>query len=451
MKKTRFALVQSALALLLCLSMLVGTTFAWLTDGVSSGINMIAAGSLDVKLEYLDASGNWADVEQSTEVLDNSALWEPGHTQVAYLRITNAGDMALKYALGIGILGETGSKNVLGEEFKLSQYIRYGVVESETPVTYPDRSQAVAALSASKLISSGYTSTYSLEKQGDVRYATLVVYMPEDVGNAANFATGEAVPEIQLGIQLVATQAGLEEDSFGGDYDANATAPGFTFPDNTFDEENSSDAETEDNTTTEGVTIEGENTNAFIPAGVQLAEGAQELTLEVSSLESTEANITLNENEALRSLNVHVQGVAETNTQPMEITIREAAAKGLNEGNLKLYHVEKGETLEMTLVDTFTAHNQFKYDPATGDVTLYMATFSEVALVADTTGAWEGEFNYTWYDASKTELTIANADQLAAFGAIVGGMNGQTRNSFDGKTVKLLNDVNLGEDRKSVV
>ena len=52
MKKhqTRRALLLSALSLLLCMSMLVGTTFAWFTDSVTSGRNMIAAGNLDVVL-----------------------------------------------------------------------------------------------------------------------------------------------------------------------------------------------------------------------------------------------------------------------------------------------------------------------------------------------------------------------------------------------------------------
>jgi hypothetical protein len=95
--------------------------------------------------------------------------------------------------------------------------------------------------------------------------------------------------------------------------------------------------------------------------------------------------------------------------------------------------------------DAFTAHNQFKYDPATGDLTLYMASFSEVAVVADTEKAWEGNYDYNWYDADATELTIANADQLAAFGAIVGGMNGQTADNFEGKSVKLIGDINLGD------
>ena len=57
--------------------------------------------------------------------------------------------------------------------------------------------------------------------------------------------------------------------------------------------------------------------------------------------------------------------------------------------------------------------------------------------------------DHSWYDASKTELTIANADQLWSFSQIVGGMaqinNETVQDSFDGETVKLISDVNLND------
>ena len=59
MKKTystKRPLVMALLALVLCLSMLVGTTFAWFTDTATTGVNTIQAGTLDVGLE--DENGN---------------------------------------------------------------------------------------------------------------------------------------------------------------------------------------------------------------------------------------------------------------------------------------------------------------------------------------------------------------------------------------------------------
>lgn len=450
MKKSRFALFQSVIALLLCVSMLAGTTFAWFTDSVSSGTNTIAAGNLDIELEYRDANGTWHEVDESTAVLNNEAKWEPGHTEVAYLRISNAGNLALKYGFGVGVLEETGSINVNGEPFYLSEHIRFGIITSKSLVTYGTREEARNALNASQLISQGEISDDDTLKAADKeRYVTLVVYMPEEIGNVANHATGVTPPEIKLGIQLTATQAQYESDSFGTDYDKNATLAGFNFPATRFDVTTSAGVTTDEaNKVSAPVTLADEKTSAKIPEGVLLDNGTKVLTLEVSTMEQSGANIVLKENEDSISLDVHVDGVSKDNTQPMEITIQEVAPKGLNMGNYKFYHVENGQTKEMTLIANdavFTEHNQFKYDPVTGDITLYMATFSEVALVADTENAWAGKFDYTWYDASKTELTIANADQLAAFGAIVGGMNGQIKNSFARKTVKLIADVNLGD------
>ena len=57
-KTTKRALLSSVLAMLLCVTMLIGTTFAWFTDTASTAVNKIQAGNLDVALEMKDASGN---------------------------------------------------------------------------------------------------------------------------------------------------------------------------------------------------------------------------------------------------------------------------------------------------------------------------------------------------------------------------------------------------------
>ena len=188
---------------------------------------------------------------------------------------------------------------------------------------------------------------------------------------------------------------------------------------------------------------------ATVPSGVAVEDGATMVTLTVKPLEETTGNIAVGETEERTSLDVHMDGVSANNTKPIVVELGAILSKGLNKGNVALYHVENGETNAMTQVDDpadLDAHNEFYYDPITGKVSVSMATFSEVAAVAEKEGVWEGEFDYSWYDASKTELTIANADQLAAFGAIVGGMaEGIERDSFSGKTVKLMADINLDD------
>ena len=94
-KSTKRALLMSGISLLLCLSMFVGTTFAWFTDSVSSLNNKIVAGNLDVELYWSTNASNWDKVDKDTNVFTKE-LWEPGHTQVVYLKVVNEGTLALK-------------------------------------------------------------------------------------------------------------------------------------------------------------------------------------------------------------------------------------------------------------------------------------------------------------------------------------------------------------------
>ena len=197
------------------------------------------------------------------------------------------------------------------------------------------------------------------------------------------------------------------------------------------------------------VQIDNTQASAVVAAGTKLAENTTQLTLTAEEMDATTSNITVGEGEQMLSLNVHVEGVAEDNTVPVIITLNEIAPESLNQGNISLYHVENGTTVAMTRVNDLAevdAHNEFYYDITTGTITMAMATFSEVAVVADTVNAWNGDIDTTWYNTTDTEFEIYNADQLAGFGQIVGGMAADIeRDSFANKTVKLVSDINLGD------
>ena len=105
-KTTKRSLVAAGLVLLLCIAMLVGTTFAWFTDSASTAGNKIQAGTLDVQLlmhngrEYVDISNDTRAIFGTGSIAQNNnaeTLWEPGKTQVAYLANKNNGNLALKY------------------------------------------------------------------------------------------------------------------------------------------------------------------------------------------------------------------------------------------------------------------------------------------------------------------------------------------------------------------
>jgi len=179
--KTKRALYLSLLSMLVCVAMLIGTTFAWFTDSVSSGINRIIAGSLDIELEYSKDGTTWNSVEGKTDLFGDVALWEPGATSVVYLRLTNKGNLALKYYLTVTATGGD-FINVAGESKNLKDALKFAQVAGDDLVTFATREEAVAATASSALGLADYAQTNSMAAN-DVSYISLVVTMPTTVGN----------------------------------------------------------------------------------------------------------------------------------------------------------------------------------------------------------------------------------------------------------------------------
>ena len=216
-KRTQKSLLASGVSLLTCVALLIGTTFAWFTDNVTSGRNTITAGNLDVELYAMDDAGDYQPVRQNESLFDDKALWEPGHTEVVYLKVANEGTLALKYQLAVTVADETSGTNVDGEAFNLSDYLMFDAVEGQN-TKFATRDAALAAVPSATPLND-YTNPGNLTA-GAEEYIALVVYMPEGVGNKANYKTGTTAPSIQLGVSVTATQDKVESDSFGTDYDA---------------------------------------------------------------------------------------------------------------------------------------------------------------------------------------------------------------------------------------
>ena len=243
------ALLTSILSLLVCVTMLVGTTFAWFTDSVTSGTNKIIAGNLDVNAyfyagdkttaEEIEADTlNWLPVQNSESIFSQD-LWEPGHTEIAYLKIVNEGTLAFKYTVNVSPINEIGGVNVAGEAFKLSNYLAFAVTAPSETYTAYTRTTARAAIDSSVItaavngestsltaIQSNVSRTDKALLAGKTEYIAVIVYMPEEVGNVANYKKGTTAPEIDLGISIYAAQYTKEEDSFGYDYDESANNAG---------------------------------------------------------------------------------------------------------------------------------------------------------------------------------------------------------------------------------
>lgn len=231
-KSTKRALLMSALALLMCVSMLIGSTFAWFTDSVATGKNQIIAGNLDIKVEYTLDGENWSDLEGASDLFQKG-LWEPGHKEVVVLRITNIGSLALKYNLDVNIANEVIGKTKDGADIQLSKYLKAGDYSLSPSMKDAFDYFVEFAFDPESEMYNKYDSLTDISIKKDAvleagqQGMTIVqIWMPEGVGNEANH-NGVNVPSIDLGINVVATQYTHESDSFGDQYDANATYPVF--------------------------------------------------------------------------------------------------------------------------------------------------------------------------------------------------------------------------------
>ena len=196
-KLTKRALFSAVTAMLICVAMLIGTTFAWFTDSASTAVNKIQAGTLDIQL--LDEQGN--SLEGQTLAWQKAAghendevLWEPGCTyKLQPIVIKNAGNLALKYKIVItGIQGDA----------ELNDVIEWTITNNGQ--TYAvDQEVSLAANGSTTLTISGH--------------------MKESAGNEYQ---GKSIDGI--GITLVATQDTVEHDSFDDQYDVNAVYPVMT-------------------------------------------------------------------------------------------------------------------------------------------------------------------------------------------------------------------------------
>ena len=197
-KSTKRALISSTLAVLMCVAMLIGTTFAWFTDTASTGVNKIQAGNLNIELQMKDNDGNWVNAEGKTlpflvegKIPDEGTqiLWEPGCTYyVPEVRVLNKGKLAVKFEYIPEALGVTG---------KLAEVLELVLPENDM------------------------NPEPEILKPGDYSPAWSFGYhMDENAGNEYQNATATGIC-----VTVVATQATYEKDSIDDQYDKDAEYP----------------------------------------------------------------------------------------------------------------------------------------------------------------------------------------------------------------------------------
>ena len=396
-KSTKRALLGSVMAMVLCLAMLVGATFAWFTDTASTNVNKIQAGNLDVVLEMQNADGKWVSAEGKTldfvkaaDAKGEAILWEPGCTyELPALRIRNNGNLALKYK--VIITGINGSA-------KLNTVIDWTIGD--------------VAMGAEQHLAAGESNAFTIK--GHMWESAGNEYMNESIDGIA--------------ITVVATQDTVESDSFNNTYDANATYPVVAVGDVNTDGDTVLKDKEEDHTI-----------QVTVPAGA-LDEGVQSLKLEVVK-SATPAGVKVASTESSQSYEVTMKdqsgNAVSTNGTLMTVEMN----VGKNRTALKLYH--NGEKMTKDNGALTDAADHYVYDAATGYVTMKVSHFSPFTAVfaRDYWTDHAADGYATPVDTANKVVTVASAEELALFAKEVtdDGKN------YSGYTLNLANDVDLGE------
>lgn len=243
---TKKAIFASLLSVVVCSSMLIGTSYAWFTDTAVSSNNVIKSGTLNVELQYLDGgketsgehilvdptaakSTDWLSAESAP--IFNYDKWEPGYCEVKHIRIANVGNLALHYQFNIipsGTLDVNEEGHTLADAIDVYYFDPAVMIDSRDRAVF-EQAKLTCSLSDA-LAGLGETGSGDLYPEGNpdnkssADQVTIVLKMREDAGNEYQ--------DMDLGasfsVQVIATQLTYEADSFDDQYDKDAdTTPNF--------------------------------------------------------------------------------------------------------------------------------------------------------------------------------------------------------------------------------
>ena len=373
----RKALFSSVISLLLCVSMLVGTTFAWFTDEVTSSGNKIQSGSLDIELYELTEAG-WNNIGDDKSPLFNWDKWEPGYTDFAVLKVENAGTLALKWAAMITPL-------TLENMTKLADVIDVYVIEGidTLPENFGDIQTWTHVGNLKTFMENFASNTQGTLLAGESATLGIALHMQETAGNEyQNLSLGTV-----FDISIFATQLTNESDAFGDQYDADAAYPAKYKITKTVKV-----GKTESGAIVTAAPLELTATNdksvinevvVKVPAGtaVDATDAATEtnLTVSVTSKQNvhkdTVTNVTADK-EAV-ALEIKVDGLDQENNEKI-VTVTMKMQTGLT--GVVVYH----EGVAMTKLDSAEADAVgYHYNPATGVLTVKSNEFSPFDIVYD--------------------------------------------------------------------
>ena len=366
-KATKRALLISVMALVMCVVMLVGTTFAWFTDTARTNVNKIQAGNLDVQLLMKDNAGNWVDAENKTlNFLVNGAipsegtqiLWEPGaEYKLPELKVVNNGNLKLKYKVQI-----TGI-NANRSGAKLNEVIDWTISNDGTPIAG--------------------TNEYALDAKSsttvDSDILTIKGHMKEEANNDYQGLIIDGV-----GITVYATQMTGEYDSSVNDYDKNATYP-VEIVSAIENAAMTANKDADGNVTDYTYENSDKTVKTTVPASAVNSGATPTVTIKPTTVDTTaSATIKANGKDAI-AYDISVAHINNTAKVTVEIYL------GKNLTGVQVYHYA-----------TPMGAGDFTYDAATGIVTIKTATFSPFSIAFDAPialGRDEASYTLTEFNA----------------------------------------------------
>ncbi len=347
-KATKRALLMSIMSIFICLTMLIGSTFAWFTDTATTGVNTIKSGNLDVELEMsYDDGTTWLDAENKTLEFRNAngssdILWEPGaEFKLPQLRIRNNGNLALKYKVVVsGLTGDMMLANVLDVNLSVNGAAK-NTVGTLTQVMALNAAE-VDGIIHGELAASKTSSVYEVSLK-----------MQEGANNDYMNKTLSG-----LYITVYATQDDVEWDSWSNDYDAGATY-------------------SDEATIVEGVPVvlHSSNTSVSIPANTLPA--GQVVKLQETSAENSEtakAVVTVDDTLiAAKDISIVDADGNEVTMPDGNYTVTMDIGTGLDASSLAVYHKE--EKIE-----------SINYNSSSGTVTFTTNSFSPFTVIYENIG-----------------------------------------------------------------
>ena len=208
-KKTpykKIALALSLCAILVWAILGTGASLAWFTDTSPEINNIFHFADFELEVSHYIGENEWESIDGKTDIFDDEALYEPGYVQVVYLKVENKGTLPFKFSTAVNVNGYIVATNVFGQEFMLQDYLKFGITitDSEDAMknSVPNREKAVEI--ANMPLKNYATETAELAL-GATKYIALIVRMPAEVGNIANYR-GDTVPRVELGITVKADQ-----------------------------------------------------------------------------------------------------------------------------------------------------------------------------------------------------------------------------------------------------